>query len=385
MTTSSTTTSTAPTITSADTEITLTVTNPTTGNSLSITGWTDVRITRGIERVPNDFEISLTEKYPNTTTLDEVVVKPGDECVVKIGSTTVITGYVDKFIPSISAEGHTIRVTGRGRCQDLVDCSAEWTTSQMMTATPLVIASNLAGAYDILVECEVSGVATIPQFNIILGESAYEIIDRVCKYAGLLAYEAPNGHLILNRVGTTKHTSGLYEGQNVQEASVEYSMDERYSVYRGWLNAIGTLANSFDSSNASGSVSDTEVPRNRKKFVIAEAVQGYETLLTRRLNWECNRRAGRSATARVKVDCWFDSSKTLWTPNQLAAVYLPTLKLIDSNKQAFNWLIGDVSYVMGEEGMYAELTLMDPKAYQVEPAAITVPMYDPNTSTSTTS
>jgi prophage tail gpP-like protein len=345
-------------------------------NDKEISGWTKLRISRGIERLPNDFELSLTELYPNEALA--VVVKPGDACSVKIGQQTVITGYVDKYVPSFGANGHAIRVSGRGKCQDLVDCSAEWQTSQMTSATPLVIASNLAGAYDILVECFPTDVPAVPQFNIILGETPYEIIDRVCKYTGLLAYEGTNGHLILNRVGTTAHSSGLYEGQNVEEASVEYSMDQRYQTYEGWLNAVSLLGNAFDSSNASGVQTDSSVTRNRKKFVMAEAANGYPDLLQRRLAWEMNRRAGRAAVARVKVDSWFDSARLLWTPNQLASIYLPTLKLADTNGQALNWLIGEVSYVMDESGTHADLVLMDPKAFQVEPAALPMYLYDPH-------
>lgn len=346
-------------------------------NNQEIAGWTEVRITRGIERLPSDFELGLTELYPSEA--QAVVVTPGDSCVVMIGSQTVITGYVDKYTPAYGPDGHSIRVTGRGKCQDLVDCSAEWNTSQMSATTADVIAANLASAYGIAVTCDEQILTMIPQFNIMLGETAFEIIDRVCKYSGLLAYDGVDGNLILATVGTEEHASGLFEGQNVTAASVEYSMDQRYSTYIGWLNAMVRIGgNSFDAPNASGVAADTTVLRNRKKFVIAEAVNQYGDLLVQRVNWEKNRRNGRSKVARVRVDSWLDSSSALWTPNKLASVYLPTLKLCDSNNQPLNWTIGEVSYVMDQEGSSAELTLMDPSAFAVQPAKINYGILDPS-------
>lgn len=349
-------------------------------NNQEISGWTDVRITRGIERLPSDFELGLTELYPSEA--QEVVVTPGDTCMITIGDYQVVTGYVDKYIPSFGPNGHSIRITGRGKCQDLVDCSAEWGTSQMSAATAYVIASNLASAYSIKVTPPDASGVIVPQFNIMLGESAFEIIDRVCKYSGLLAYDGVDGNLILSAVGTDEHPSGLFEGQNVISASVEYSMDQRFQTYQGWLNAMVRIGNSFDAPNASGVATDTTVLRNRKKFVIAEAVYGYPELLARRVQWEKNRRAGRSKVARVQVDSWLDSDKTLWTPNKLVPVYLPTLKLADTNKQPLKWTIGEVSYVMDENGTSAELTLMDPSAFSVQPAQLNYGLFDasqPNT------
>lgn len=348
-------------------------------NNQEISGWTEVRITRGIERLPSDFELGLTELYPSEA--QEVVVTPGDSCVVMIGSQTVITGYVDKYIPSFGPSGHSIRITGRGKCQDLVDCSAEWEASQISATTAFVIASNLASAYGILVDPPESSGVVVPQFNIMLGETAFEIIDRVCKYSGLLAYEGASGHLVLSDVSTDEHSSGICEGQNVTAATVEYSMDQRYQTYVGWLNAISRIGNSFDAPNEFAIATDTTVLRNRKKFVIAEAANGYKDLLSKRVHWEMNRRNGRSKVARVRVDSWLDSSESLWTPNKLAAVYLPTLKLVDSNNQSLKWTIGEVSYVMNQEGTSAELTLMDPSAFAVQPAKLNYGFIDEHVAT----
>src|SRR4051794_33900829 len=114
-----------------------------------ISGWTSIRVSRGIERCPSDFDSSLTELFPGEAA--DLVAPPGDPCEVMIGSDLVITGYVDRFRPGIAASQHSIRVTGRGKCQDLLDSSAEWPNSQISGSSILGIAQKLAQPYGITV------------------------------------------------------------------------------------------------------------------------------------------------------------------------------------------------------------------------------------------
>ncbi|SIT50435.1 putative bacteriophage tail protein GpP,Mu-like protein [Paraburkholderia piptadeniae] len=337
-----------------------------------ISGWTDVRVTRGIERIPGDFDIGLTELFPGE--LDEVVVTPGDACVVQIGGDTVVTGYIDRYIPSFDTYDHRIRVVGRGKCQDLVDCSAEWSNGQISGASALAVASKLAAPYGITASCNESGLRVIPQFNLMLGETPFEIIDRVSKYSSLLAYEETDGNLILARASTLQHATNLEEGQNVEGASVEYSADQRFQTYRAFLQAINTFKEGGDGGNLIATTTDSGVLRNRQKFIIAEAVAGYMDVAAQRAAWEMNRRNGRSVVVRVVVDSWRDGDGMLWAPNMLVSVYLPSLKL-----DRKTWLISEVTFRTDENGTHAELVIMSPDAFAVEPTALQYGFVDGST------
>ncbi|HDR9065474.1 TPA: phage baseplate assembly protein [Burkholderia contaminans] len=347
-------------------EITLTVGGQT------VSGWTDVRITRGVERMPSDFDIGLTELYPGE--LDQVVVTPGDPCVVNIGLDTVITGYVDRYIPSYDLSDHRIRIVGRGKCQDLIDCSAEWENGQISGASALAVASKLAAPYGITASCAETGLRVIPQFNLMLGETPFEIIDRVARYSALLAYEDVDGNLVLARASTDEHASGFEEGKNVEAASVEYSCDQRFQTYRAYLQAINTFKEGGDGGNLIATTTDSGVLRNRKKFIIAEAVAGYMDVAAQRAAWEMNRRNGRSIVVRLVVDSWRDSGGDLWAPNRLVSVYLPKLKL-----DRVAWLISEVTYRLDESGTHAELVIMSPDAFAIEPTALLYGFVDGST------
>ena len=117
-----------------------------------IEGWDSVRVTRGIERFPSDFDLGLMDYFPGNE--DRQLVEEGMSCEVRIGDDLTLTGYVDDWEPALSRSRHEVRATGRSKCQDLVDCSAEWPNNVINASNALEIASRLASYYGITVTTE---------------------------------------------------------------------------------------------------------------------------------------------------------------------------------------------------------------------------------------
>lgn len=329
-------------------------------------GWEDVRITRGIERMPSDFDLRLTDIYAGEA--DALQIKPGDSCVVRIGGASVVTGYVDAVMPSVSPTSHEISVVGRSKCADLIDCSAEWPGNQIAGADVLEVARKLAQPYGIEVEATtgLEGL-TIPVFSLMFGETPWDIIERLCRYSELLAYDDEFGNLFLTRASSAaRAASGFREGFNVQRASAVLSMHDRFSEYRCYPNAFNTIQELGDAGFLVSSQTDAGVLRHRMKVLISDGTGlGGQDVAHQRAAWEAARRWGRSATIRITSDSWRDKAGTLYVPNTLASVDVPSVKV--SNKL---WLISEVTYRKGEQGTQCDLALMDPRAFDVIPQAL---------------
>jgi len=194
-------------------DVTLTV------NGSTVAGWKSVRITRGMERIPADFDISMTERFPNTTT---AVVMEGDPCIVKIGADAVITSYVDRVAESVSATTHTISISGRGKCEDLVDCAAQFDSFQFMNVSTADIAAQLARPFGISVKALSAGILH-PQVCLNVGESPYAVIDRLCKLAQVLCYEDADGDLVIGPLSTVEAAGGFALGVNVEQHPFQVS------------------------------------------------------------------------------------------------------------------------------------------------------------------
>ncbi len=179
--------------------------------------------------------------------------------LIYIGSDLVITGWIDRRSIPIDAHNHTVMLSGRGITRNLVDCSADLAHDpnvhggMINGVSTLGVATTLAGSCRIKARMGVPGMdpgIPIPQFQVMLGETPYQIIESIARYAGFLVYEDQNGTLVLDRVGTQVHASGFSLPGNIEGINAERSVDQRYSEYLVvWfgvdqLTDLGALAQS---------------------------------------------------------------------------------------------------------------------------------------------
>jgi prophage tail gpP-like protein len=323
-------------------------------------GWTDVRITRGIERLPSDFQVDLTEFAPGQ---DGIEILRGDTCVVMIGPDVVVTGYVDRVLRSLDARQHRVTILGRSKCADLVDCAAEWKGGQIVGSSVLEIAQLLAQPYGIKVSCIGDPGPKIPQFNLLRGETPFATIERLCRFGQLLAYDQPSGDLLLTAVGKTRAASGFKEGVNVIRAQVLATMDQRFSEYLSYQQSLETLNDIGAGGDLQAVVTDPAVPRHRRRIMISETSGsiGWQ-IAQQRAGWEAQRRRGRSTEVRITTDSWRDVSGLLYEPNTLALVELPALKV-----EPVSLIIGEVTYQRGDRGTLCDLLLMPSEAFTPQP------------------
>lgn len=350
-------------------DLTLTVTPALGGQSTSLTGWTSVRVTRGVDRCPSDFDIEATDRNP----LDPSVLQvfPGDQCQVYLGADLVLTGYVDRVIPSFAENRHSLRIMGRSKCEDLVDCSACFNTWQISATDPVSLAQKLCSPFGIKVTTPGPlEYIEIPLFGVIMTETPMEIIERIARYAGLLAFDGRDGNLILTRAGAYSMASGFAQGQNVQEATTAFTMDQRYSDVRvlfqsvEFLDQMPTSEQTSDliQNDTAAEAKDPGVLRYRPMALVAEQADLNFKVAQQRAAWEVSRRWGRSQQARVTCDSWRDATGQLWEVNALANVDIPALKL---NGQT--WAISEVSFIRDARGRRADVTMMPKEAFAVEP------------------
>jgi prophage tail gpP-like protein len=351
-------------------------------NGQKFGGWTAVRVTRGIELMPSSFQISLTERYPGMPL--DMPIKPGDPCMVQIGTSIAITGTVDRLMPSIDPRGHNITILGRGRCRNLVDCTAFADNRQFLNHSVLDIATAVCKPFQIVVterdpgtpavpnETLTADGQVIPQYNVDLTTTPWQIIEQISRYASLLAYEDVNGDLVLAQVGTAQAASGFQQGVNVQSASSMAAVDQRYSTI--WAVALAidsTLQLTPGAPASSGTTganviareSDPGITEYRPLVIVSEQGFGAQDITARRAKWEVARRYGRSQAVTLVVDSWRDSAGNLWSPNTLAPLDIPALHL-----GGMNWLITEVAFIVDlARGKVAEVTMMPKEAFMPQP------------------
>ncbi|CNF30190.1 phage baseplate assembly protein [Yersinia similis] len=338
----------------------------------AITGWSKVKVTRSIEKLPSSFELSLMDRYPASG--GQQWVNPGDPCVVKLGNDSVLNGYIDSWDNAITATTHLVSAMGRGKCQDLVDCSAKWPNSVISQSTVLQIAQKLAEPYGITVTSDITDMTIVPTFTLNWGETAQTVIEHVTRWAALLYYDQLDGNLLLTRVGNRKAASGVALGVNILSASLHTDINKRFVDYTGVTLSTNTVARRSSSGGNNTSVlvrvQDTQLAalfpdRYRNRIVIVENTMDSPQLVETSIDWEINRSYGRAKVLTVQVDSWRDRDQQLWEINSLIPIDIPALGLRDEL-----WLLSEVVYQKDAKGTVANMVLMPPAAFGVKPYKI---------------
>ncbi|MCK8543966.1 phage tail protein, partial [Yersinia ruckeri] len=230
------------------------------------------------------------------------------------------------------------------------------------------IAQKLAAPYGVSVATDVTDLDIVPQFTLNWGESSQEVIDRITRWAALLYYDLPDGSLYLTRVGTRKAASGVAQGTNIEKAAFNSGIDERFSDYIGVSMSVSQLQEQVqDAGYGSVTLARSRDPeaarmRYRNRIIIVESTMKAAQLAQRCIDWEMNRRYGRSKELLVTVDSWRDKDGKLWEPNTLIPIDVPVFGLKDEL-----WLLAEVTYLKDDYGTTAQMVLMPPAAFTVQP------------------
>ena len=324
--------------------------------------WTAISITRGIEIMPPQAEMTLTTANPSGVTIE-----PFASCQVYAGQDLLITGYVQKLSCGLSSNTHQIGVAVGGKGQDLTECSAVLTDgTQLIQAADLkTIAEAICKPFAITVRQVGDDTVVVPQQVIQLGARPYDVLDESARFCSRILYENEAGELVISQVGTTKMASGLAEGINVEAASSAFDSSIRYSDYIAALMSADVLSEAGAGGNLQAAFKDTAVPRYRPLVSISPQANANGSLATATARWEEARRIGRSQAVRVTTSGWRDSAGQLWQINQLLDLTLPSVAI-----SAETWLISQVMFTRDETGQHAQLTLMPPSAFTTAPSTV---------------
>jgi prophage tail gpP-like protein len=327
-------------------------------NGQANVGWKTIEVTRSMETLSGEFRLGLSDPWAVTEKVRQIF--PGDSCKVRIGSSTILTGYVDEVNVSLDDKSHGLDVSGRDTTGDLVDCSAVHPTGQWSGLTLEAIATILCAPFGIKVRADVDTGAAFPKFAIQQGETVYEAIERMCRLRAVLAMADDQGGLLITRAKSIPSGITLKEGGLIKAIQGNFNARERFStIYvkgqtQGDDNTPGQV-----STKGLGSARDPEISRYRPLLVQAEG-QATSSRCLDRARWEVAVRSGRSRKATITVQGWLNPNGQLWTVNTIVKVISATCGI------NANMLISELTFTVDDNGgQITQLTVVRPQAYQL--------------------
>ncbi|MBR8030787.1 phage baseplate assembly protein [Burkholderia vietnamiensis] len=346
-----------------------------TQDGLSLTGWKSVRITRSIEFATSSFDLACSA---DANTL-KLMSKEGAPIKVSIGDDVVLTGYVETIESIMTPRTHDVRISGRGKLADLVDCSCR--IDKINASTKLVdLCTTIAQPYSVkvLVADEATQklldqLQVLPRQLVSITETAWEVIERYARYCGVLVYEGADGELVISTAGTEEGDSGVALGENIEAIVCTKTTLGTFSTFNAVLSAYSMGADDEGVANlpAVTVIAKSTTGRLRPTYFVAEMSAADPNYVLKRVNWMASRAYGRSRRVRVMVDNWRDADGVPWTPNINYPVSADAVGVPDSTIL----LLAEVTYIRNENGTHAELVFGPRQGFIPEPVALdTLPM-----------
>jgi len=324
-----------------------------------LSGFKSVNIISSLETLCGSFEVTLADKLDGKN----FKLKTQSSCVVKIGSDTIITGFIDRVTPKFDARSHSVVIKGRDKTADLVDSSIETPPLEYGKNQDLFkLVQKWVAPHSITVIKDYDIVPKFPQkLAVSLGETCAEVIIRACRMKGIIPITDGTGRLLLTASGGELSDDSLAYEVNVKAGEADYDYANRFYKYTFRTqnnNEDEVIAELWNRSlEVSGSATDPSIKRQNRKVVLDAEHDATRDECKKRAEVEALVRAANGQTASVTVQGWRQSTGKLWKKNMIVPVDIPPLYI---NQEL---LISEVSYTLGEDGSESTLKLVRPDAF----------------------
>jgi len=374
-------------------------------NGKIYTNFESYSIEKGIETLCGTFALTVSA----SDSFGNIPIAPNESIVISIDGEPVITGYAEELSVSYGDGSHTVRIIGRDKTCDFVDSTLESKTftppigfvellKKLLTLVGYEVVNKFTRIGLTAVSNKISIInnyGTIAQFTTAEGiqlkhsESAYNLIKRCAEKRQLVLNSDGNGNIVINDIGAERAVTILQNvkaepnNNNIKNASVRYSFQDRYHSYKiksmttqgnqtssGASNAAGSdvIINSISTTPQVGSATDPEILRPTRKYTAIGSTAMTSSDCKNRAKWEANIRKARGFSYSCEVTGFRQnlneigslgfSANPLWKPNQLVYVFDEFAGIDDE------LLIKSVNYTQDlNGGSITKLELVDKQAY----------------------
>jgi prophage tail gpP-like protein len=312
-------------------------------------GFENVDVTAGFNEAARSFRLSIAAQLGGTGTFGTFA--SGTPVSISSNGDLLVTGYVDRYCPHLAEHSRAmIDVSGRGKGQDAIDCSALHATGNFQNQTVLQIAQAL-DQFGIGFATD-QNLQQIPSYQVTPGETVFRCVEKLCRSQGLVLAGQPDGSIKITKV-SGQSNSPLVEGVNCKALSADHNWAGRHSqvIARG-QRPVGNGASNLQIEQK---VMDPSVNRFRPVLVVIDEDTD-STRAMSRAKWRLAREAGHALKASIEVQGFHDDAGQLWTPGNLTWLESPFLAIQQ------NMAIERVVYSQSRSGSTAELQLCDPQA-----------------------
>lgn len=318
---------------------------------VAYTAWRSISIKYSSQSPERSFSVVASDEAPDYIS-NAWVFEPGTPVQVLASGELVLDGYINDLEINIEAESHELRVSGRSKSQDAVDCSVDHKTHEWRNKRLDEIANSTGNNTRFRLD------ESMPPIDVVRanpGEKVWKFIDRHARAHGLFLTGQADGSVLITKHGKKRHAGALMEGNNLKVGAAKFSDRERHEKIKGKSQrAVGTGRRA---TQINEEVTD---PGARKGRVLQIMPDHHLDKKRARTRAEVSRdtRQGLSVSLSATIPGWRDDGGRIWEAGWL--VYCLSTMLHLSQDLAINTV--ELSQDEGGSGTLAKLELVDPRA-----------------------
>ena len=293
-------------------------------------GWENVTIAKSMQSIAHNFSMDIFYGDNFFIDNDDVVQ------ILKDGK-PFLTGYCDDIELGISDTKKPLKISGRSRTCDLIDCNIE-NNKQYNKQTIVQIISDLIKPFGISVSTTLT-IKALGVFNTKVGETYFDAINRLCKQTNTLPISDSLGNIVI--VQNLKTDSPIIlKDQDFKELTYPRKLDKRFSKYVYKKEGVRT-----DISDAI--VKDSTVKRYRPFVAVNTEDKTNEDLAL----WEKNKNKADEENLTAVVYGW--------------DLEINTIVKLETSIVNNSYLIKEIEYSKGDGGTVSKLTLVQKDLFDV--------------------
>jgi prophage tail gpP-like protein len=266
--------------------------------------WKDFTFIKTLNAICDYYIASLSIALDNDKTLP---FKKGQPCYLKIDGKKKFTGYIETIEFDLDEEKADLKISGRSKTCDLVDCSIDLGVYEFTSIPFVKLVTLICAQYKITVVNKTNSDVLVAKWNIFPSETSWQCLERLSRKYGVIFYGDEDGNLVIGKQDPVDAEIDLNENQAPRSIKGKFSQADKFSKYV----VLGQARNQID---AIAEVSDSSVQRPRTKTVLSETASTTDECKTRAL-WEKQISAQRSSDLSILLDDWTqgNTNKIWWT------------------------------------------------------------------------
>lgn len=274
--------------------------------------WKSVSVKADAKSPEMSFEVVAADRIRAEITAAAWGFEPDTPVTITATGELVLTGYIDELSIEIDPENHEMRISGRSKGMDCVDCSVdhksyEWKNKDLKEIAQEVDTWGIGFHSDEQLD-------KFEKVRANVGETGFNFLDRLARNQGVFLAGQPDGTVKITKHGKEWHAGGIIEGINLHRGAAQFGSRQRMGKTKvKGQRPVGTGKKNLH-------IQEEEIDQGARKErvrILMPKTALDRNLAKKRAKTHADAQFGEHVRFQATMVGWRDEGGQLWMPGKM--------------------------------------------------------------------